>query len=112
MVPVDVLFLSYKPVHVCPDKKLPSKEYSTESEDESEMRKMSPEQIRKINLQQPSQEVSRPVQIENHQAAEESVQNDVISEPTSEPGETINANEREKTGIQGDDRYSWGTQRM
>ena len=36
-------------------------EYSTESEDESEMPKMSPEQIKKINLQQPSQEVSRPV---------------------------------------------------
>ena len=36
-------------------------EYSTESEDESEMPIMSPEQIKKINLQQPSQEVSRPV---------------------------------------------------
>ena len=54
-------------------KKLPSEEYPSESEDESEMPKMSPEQIKKINSQQPSQEVSRPFEIENHQAAEESV---------------------------------------
>ena len=37
---------------------------------------------------------------------------EVVREPTPEPGETINANERVETGVQGDDRYSWGTQRM
>ena len=35
-----------------------------------------------------------------------------MRELTPEPSETTNANERAETGVQGDDRYSWGTQRM
>ena len=37
---------------------------------------------------------------------------EVVREPTPEPDEMITANERAETGVQGDDKYSWGTQRM
>ena len=106
-----------------------NEDHSTDSEDESEIPKMSPEQITNITLTESYHGLSDSVENVNHQILEEEMQEGVIPEEivqslneppvpgltqeSSQSGETaIAATERTETNVQVDAQSSGSSQRI